>query len=133
MNREIKFKIYYKSGLTGDIIVKELNIGELYSYHPMWVKIGECQFTGLTDKNGKEIYEGDYLLRELNDDDGVYYKEFVECFFGKGQFRQNRLWEKYKCENWKKKIVTLQFDMFFQHKEFEVIGNAFQNPELINE
>lgn len=75
------------------------------------------QFTGLLDKNGKEIYEGDIIkwafvnTGELDDDD-VYYTEVVEwndCgFFLEGGAP-----------------LTVAID------DCEVIGNIHQNPELL--
>lgn len=69
------------------------------------------QFTGLTDKNGKEIYEGDILG---NDPPGTRTGIVI---FEEGKFTiQGKSKE----------------DRFDFRKGLEVIGNVYENPELLN-
>lgn len=68
------------------------------------------QFTGLTDKNGKEIYEGDIV--EVKYSDGSGYDNPVEVSFENGSF-----WAGMGYLN--------------DIKIIEVVGNIFQNPELL--
>ena len=93
------------------------------------------QFTGLTDFNSKEIYEGDILLwtrknvhiegRPLQDfsDKCIVYYDNDKCAF---QFR---------CElRYGACVGYLDFDDDRADESFvEVIGNIHDNPELIKE
>lgn len=71
------------------------------------------QYTGLKDKNGREIYEGDlaksiYGIGSVKQDDRGYRFEFA--------LDEDSLW----C------MATGQ-----EGKDFEVIGNIYENPELL--
>lgn len=100
------------------------------------------QSTGLTDKNGKEIFEGDIL--KFNDeweeycyegyiDGSSYGVNYVEiekettCFgFGKTKIPESSLFNLVNDEHLTfKELIT---DTSF---EFEIIGNIHTNPELL--
>ena len=71
-------------------------------------------FTGLKDKNKKEIYEGDILIYKLN---YIEYKEEVS-FFNFGFLMRNKNLSSIPLSEY---IGTIS----------EVIGNIYYNPELI--
>lgn len=80
------------------------------SYHNRWDD--ECelmQYTGLHDKNCKEIYEGDILVHE----DFQYRKDKVLGIM-----------------QWDEKIAG--FSQFYPICKFEVIGNIYEHSYLLD-
>ena len=83
------------------------------------------QFTGLLDKNGSEIYEGDILKLKTydgwKDSFGRYVFLQVRYHELTASFRMTR-GETYRGES---------FDYSDKPKEVEVVGNIFESPELL--
>lgn len=89
------------------------------------------QYTGLKDKNGKEIYEG-YLL-EMRNELGyhkifqIFYKDGGLCFnthFDDFNKNPNEIYFYESCADMQSKGFIVQC---------EIIGNIYENPELLNE
>ena len=113
---------------TGSLLVERMNtsdqqvmIADKMTGYPTLVlpeTIG--QYTGLTDKNGKKIFEGDILEGELDDnlDPGAKWRSTVVM----GKFG-------WLADNPTGSAPTPldEFDI----KEGEVIGNIHDNPELM--
>ena len=73
------------------------------------------QYTGLNDKNGKEIYEGDvFRYGKANGKDVLYVVKWNDDS---------------ACFAWEQVIPVLTFG--FDMSEVEVVGNIYENPELI--
>jgi len=121
--REIKFrawnrkekKMYYSSGFEtcADALIFYIPLKEIKHWDKSDFVL--MQYTGLKDKNGKEIYEGD-IVRDSNEIGIVEWDKDVVAF----QIRTGE-------EEW---IVLSQA---YTGKEVEVIGNVFQSPELLKQ
>lgn len=120
--REIKFRAWFSHGNNKEMLY-DRNSGDCLR----WKNEGQAiesimQFTGLVDKNGKEIYEGDIVSEKWHNplankhEDDRYAVEFVN-----GQ---------YKMFDVKKRPGRDRF-LFMQYQRVEVIGNVYQNHELL--
>ena len=80
------------------------------------------QFTGLTDKNGKKIFEGDIIRAKLeNGNHEGFAWPNMPVDFQQGSF----------CLNDRKGYVFAALGAFAPSVTFEVIGNIHDNPELL--
>lgn len=120
-NREIKFRGLrtdgkgWVCGFYCNIQDKEHYILETCVLGLAWTEVipeSVGQFTGLKDKNGNEIYEGDVVF--YHGSKGFVFYQNDTCMF-LVKFPIN-------CSQW-------SFDSM--DEEIEIIGNIRQNPELI--
>ena len=118
-----KWHIGFLANLYGGICIIRENEHE-------WICKPEtiCQYTGIKDKNGKLIFENDVVKATVRQNSLCQLSSYSD-------FYQISYHEKYCYFYLKKKNNNLLFDGNFSYylKNIEVIGNIFDNPELINE
>ncbi|WP_333860779.1 YopX family protein [Clostridium sp.] len=102
---------------TGKIDVKDSSIEKYEVYSE---SIG--QFTGLKDKNGKEVYEGDIVKEQR--------KRFKDKYFA---VKWNNDIGSYIFEPLDKSLTSYPCFNIGTVKGLEVIGNIYENPELLEE
>lgn len=115
--REIKFKIW--DGI--DYMTNPITLFDIQNEALQFTSdVIFLQFTGLHDKNGKDIYEG----------------HVVQCSYGKGsvEFYHGCFmveWIDDKEANME--LLTMRNDGRFrcENDQFEIIGNIYENPELL--
>ena len=95
------------------------------------------QYTGLTDKNGKRIFEGDILSFLDTGEDGYEYKEGYDFTNVATVCWNDGRWELEDYGDYNSGVMD---DMAVSHYDFvaifplsEVIGNIHDNPELLAE
>ena len=119
--REIKFRAWFekfKEIYTVKMIdlQKEIAYFDKYNYRSFY-DIDLMQYTGLKDKNNKEIYEGD-ILSDGNDE------KPYKVIFENGSFRAE----------FEGDFEEYSFDLIdIVAQGCEVVGNIYENPELIKE
>ena len=129
MGREIKFRAWDKKDkrmIVGEqefitLLVTSKGVFRLNPHHqePLWSlcekeRFELMEYTGLKDKNGREIYEGDFI----QNDSAIGEVEWVQEHCAFMAFTRN--------------------PSFYRHLESdgqlnltEVIGNIYENPELL--
>jgi len=83
------------------------------------------QFTGLLDKNGKEIYEGDIVRHDVDSVDAV---EFGNIGYDGSR---NGLTGFGFTGHYKEEKKFLELDYYNEPDTIEVIGNIYENSELL--
>lgn len=85
-----------------------------------WMKV--MQWTGLFDKNGKEIYEGDIIYREITSRDDPVYGFYGDL--GVVEYINSAFYVKFPDGEIILVSEILNFDI-------HVKGNIYENPELL--
>ena len=114
MSRELKFRCY---GWSNQLQANTMYYFDLRVGSPHMVPSNEIeQFTGLEDKNGTEIYEGDIL--KIHNHGGTGVVKFIN--HGYFVVDEDEYYDLiYDCDRYK------------FHRQPEIIGNIHENPELL--
>lgn len=144
MSREIKYRVWDNEN-------KSYNDPYSYAYYAM-TQDGELgfychgdymdeadpdvyfieQYTGLTDKNGKEIYEGDIVRYSFINPSRTYTEpvSFGPIQDGEGYYHQEFLAWRTTCVDDGEAHSSL-LDLVEPNWTCEIIGNIHENPELL--
>lgn len=138
MTREIKFRAWDKK--TKSMIREVFEVGLGCNNNPEQWLVGDdrqtnnfelMQYTGLKDKNGREIFEMDILKgREIVVKSNGKFQtinpdEYYKVIFNKGQFVVKNLQSEHSTE------LPIYHFMFEDWMDVEKVGNIYENPELL--
>jgi uncharacterized phage protein (TIGR01671 family) len=99
--------------------------------HSVWFEIDPdrlkadvvlMQYTGLKDKNGKEIYEGDIVKAE----------DFDWGLDGNYQIKWGGDYPAFDIFELSGKSLDVEYNILSSDPDIEVIGNIYENPELLS-
>ena len=117
--REILFRAKTKATKewTYGHFAKQYDVPQIYAGngHECIYEDTLCQYTGLTDKNGTKIFEGDVVRYGDTIHKVVFEQRNGTAYFGLVY----------------SPIETLPFGHYQDLRQLEVIGNIYDNPELI--
>lgn len=99
-------QVYFENGLPDD--------RDIYCYKTDEIEL--MQTTGLKDKNGKEIFEGDIVKMSKDVYSEPTYYEVVRHYGGAYRLESKQ----HGCELW------------LRHNGCEVVGNIYENKELLD-
>ncbi len=113
--REIKFRCWWNSAVIDTprrMVYFDLYEGNIYCYQ-------DCimQYTGLKDKNGKEIYEGDIVRVDDKIIGQVFWNRF-SCGFRYADKPEELIENTSYLTPWGQSL-------------YEIIGNIYENPEVL--
>lgn len=126
MTREIKFRAWDKekemmfnpssvNWKSGTLWVCNVNGENRLEYELINPKAELMQFTGLLDKNGEEIYEGDIVKTKYQPKAQMIWEDEEACFAFltiDDVVKDNKMYG-------------------FHDMEVEIIGNIYENPDLL--
>ena len=148
--REIKFRAWHKAekrfinlnGMSTEFgtmtdkgqVYGITEQGVLHEYDKDEIEL--MQFTGLKDKHGKEIFEGDIVEWKHSEqqNESEFYKERRTIYFHNGSYGFEG-WNTAEGDilNYRNIHHPSHFatpDLYYKDFDIEIIGNIYENPEL---
>lgn len=140
--REFKFRVWSKARkifVIDGMSIEEIQQDASQSLElPLIISQEECiwqQYTGLKDRDGKDIYEGDIVM-------SIYNKEIALVDFNNENYGKVLGWnllsiaffdpKQDRFVNTERRAVEYYYGES-PGENWVIIGNIFQNPELLNE
>lgn len=142
MQSEIKFRYVFKHFKTGDVRTKIITIHDMeqnqWGEIPEWEEDDGYQiesrdpYTGLKDRNGKEIYEGDII--RITFDTNYYEKPY---YIGVVNYRVEDDYPAFDLNPWidcgMNALSWLKSESDESVRSYEVIGNRWDNSDLLED
>lgn len=148
MNRKINFRVWdkeregflHKVDIDSDIIYADTK-WYIHGGHALDDNYVMQQYTGLKDKNGKEIYEGDIITTYIKrwDSNEEKYCLVNDKFTGSPELKIGHVWYANPCEyiaEWAVSFNHLYSEdsiPYSKTQSVEIIGNIYETPELLKQ
>ncbi len=134
--RKTKFRAWHKINKEwlwpypeGFNIIGEVTVFDMLKQRKVsdYINIEIVQFTGLLDKSGKEIYEGDIVKNDLSSKSLIVWVKDI-CAFYQAMIPYALSYSEYDGTTMKN-LMPHMIDMRFNLKE--IIGNKYENGVLL--